>query len=82
VWDAINALPGPREVGNTWGHGAAWGDVDDVTESAGLLPDVANVWGHGAAWGDVDGDGWVDLYVATFHRPGGRPNLCSRDQRG
>jgi transposase len=54
----------------------------DVTESAGLLPDVANIWGHGAAWGDVDGDGCIDLYVATFHMPGSKPSLCFRNKKG
>src|SRR5262245_22944035 len=54
----------------------------DATESAGLLPDVANIWGHGAAWGDVHGDGWLDLYVATFHMPGSKPNLFFRNNKG
>lgn len=54
----------------------------DVGESAGLFPDAANIWGHGSAWGDVDGDGWIDLYVATFHMPDSKSNLFFRNKQG
>lgn len=54
----------------------------DVGAETGLLPDVGGIRGHGAAWGDVDNDGWLDLYVATFHNEGSKPNMLFRNLKG
>ena len=54
----------------------------DVGDQVGLYPHVAGIRGHGAGWGDVDGDGWIDLYVATFHTDGSKPNMLFRNGKG
>lgn len=54
----------------------------DVTEEAGLLPDVGGIRGHSAGWGDADGDGWPDLYVGTFRSEGSKANLFFRNSGG
>jgi len=54
----------------------------DVTEERGLLPHVAGIRGHAAGWGDVDGDGYADLYVATFHNEGSKANQFFRNRAG
>ncbi len=54
----------------------------DVTAERGLRPAVDGIRGHAAGWGDVDGDGWPDLYVATFHTEGSKANQFFRNRNG
>jgi hypothetical protein len=57
----------------------------DQGQQAGLFPAVAAIRGHGSGWGDIDGDGWADLYVATFDTepaPDDKPNLLFRNHKG
>lgn len=54
----------------------------DAGDEAGVFPHVAGIRGHGAAWGDVDGDGWPDLFVATFHDGGSKPSMFLRNDKG
>ena len=80
---AGSAFPFPKGPGGDESRGTAYPFVfRDAGDDAGLAPHVAGIRGHGAGWGDVDGDGWIDLYVATFHTDGSRPNLFLRNDKG
>lgn len=54
----------------------------DVGDSVGLYPGVAGIRAHGAAWGDADGDGYPDLYVATFNDAGSKESMFFRNNHG
>ncbi|HEX7904135.1 MAG TPA: CRTAC1 family protein [Chitinophagaceae bacterium] len=54
----------------------------DAGVEAGILPEAGGIYGHGAGWGDVDGNGWIDLYVATFHKAGFKPNKFFTNKNG
>lgn len=54
---------------------------NDESES-GLLPAVGRIMGHGAAWGDINGDGWIDLYVASFFEEDSKLSMLFTNKKG
>lgn len=55
---------------------------EDVSSSTGLIPAISKIQAHGAGWGDANGDGWPDLFVATFHYNETGPNQLLWNQKG
>jgi tetratricopeptide (TPR) repeat protein len=49
-------------------HNRGDGTFQDVTAAAGSVRD--DVSSEGAAWGDFNNDGFLDLYVANYEKPG------------
>lgn len=71
-------LPGSLLAAEGGGHAFVF---RDAAEAAGIIPHVSVIQGHAAGWGDADGDGWFDLYVATFHRGKAKSNRLFRNQK-
>ena len=57
------------------------GFFDDITDSAGVCDSVSS---EGAGWDDMDNDGYLDLYVANYEKPGtlgsGTSDILYRNQ--
>jgi tetratricopeptide (TPR) repeat protein len=74
---------GGGDCGDRLWHGLPDGTFEDATEKAGMVCDSSS--SEGAAWADADNDGFLDLYVANYEKPGslggGTPDILYVNQR-
>lgn len=56
-------------------------DFVDVTNSMGL-GGASNQEFFGATWGDYDGDGWLDLFIATYDAGLAKENMLFKNNQG
>ncbi|MBM3325122.1 MAG: VCBS repeat-containing protein, partial [Calditrichaeota bacterium] len=74
---------GGGDCGDRLWHALADGTFEDATEKAGMVCDSSS--SEGVAWADADNDGFLDLYIANYEKPGtlgsGTPDVLYMNQR-